>query len=257
MPWTVSHTAAVLPLRRFTPEPLDFAAFVFGSMAPDLGYYINAFDFATYAHSPAGSVCASLPTALVFLVLCYLTRSAVVYTFPAPHRQALAPLCGKFPSGFRRWAMIVGSALLGIWIHIFWDAWTHDTGWFVEHIAALRRPVFHIGKNIVYLPLFLQFLCTVLGFIVVVVAYLLWLRHQRRAVTTSGERDGWRYLFWLGVAVAAVILGIALAFVSARGKHGYLLGRAIMFRTAVYGSDVAVPLGVIGALIIARGRRRK
>ena len=39
MPWTFAHPAAILPLRRFCPAPLDFSALVIGSMVPDLGYY--------------------------------------------------------------------------------------------------------------------------------------------------------------------------------------------------------------------------
>ncbi|MBA3727450.1 MAG: DUF4184 family protein, partial [Armatimonadetes bacterium] len=38
MPWTFSHPAAVLPLRRLCPQSLDFAALVIGSTTPDIGY---------------------------------------------------------------------------------------------------------------------------------------------------------------------------------------------------------------------------
>jgi hypothetical protein len=61
MPWTLSHPAAVLPLRRLTPQPLDFPALVIGSMTPDIGYYINRFDLANFAHTLPGSVFACLP----------------------------------------------------------------------------------------------------------------------------------------------------------------------------------------------------
>ena len=44
MPWTLSHPAIVLPLRRFSPRPFDFAALVIGSMTPDIGFYIDRFD---------------------------------------------------------------------------------------------------------------------------------------------------------------------------------------------------------------------
>ena len=71
MPWTLSHPAAVLPLRRFSPRPLDFAALVVGSMTPDLGYYIDRFDLSTCPH-PAGSFVACVPTGVI---------PALFYTF--------------------------------------------------------------------------------------------------------------------------------------------------------------------------------
>ena len=61
MPWTLSHPAIVLPLRRFSPQPLDFAALVIGSMTPDIGYYIDRFDLSAFAHTLPGSFLACLP----------------------------------------------------------------------------------------------------------------------------------------------------------------------------------------------------
>ncbi len=250
MPWTLSHPAAVLPLRRFTPRPLDFAALVFGSMAPDLGYYINQFGLATFAHTLPGTLFAAFPTALVFLFLFYFVRRPVCYCLPGRQRQALLPLCQSMPTGFSRWAIILVSLLIGVWTHTFWDAWTHDSGWFVLRIPALQRPLFHIGKNLIYLPLFLQVLSTFVGFAILVVAHFLWLRRQPAEVEADSENDAWRYAFWAAVIVAAALLGMLLAYDSASSRHGFLLARAIMFRTSVFGTDVGVPLAVIASLIV-------
>lgn len=256
MPWTLSHPAAVLPLRRFAPWPLDFAALVFGSMAPDLGYYINQFGFATFAHTLPGSLLAAFPTALGFLLLFYLVRRPVCYCFPGRSRRVLLPLCGPMPTGLTRWAIILVSLLIGVWTHTFWDAWTHDTGWFVLRLPALQRPLFQIGKNVVYLPLVLQVLSTFFGFAILVVAYFLWLRKQPAGVETGSENDFWRYAFWAGVVLAAALLGMLLAYSSASSRHGFLLARAIMFRTAVFGTDVGVPLALIAAVIVYARRPR-
>lgn len=161
------------------------------------------------------------------------------------------------PTGLSRWAIILISLLIGIWTHTFWDAWTHDSGWFVLRIPALQRPLFHIGKNVIYLPLFLQVLSTFTGFAILVVAYFLWLRRQPERVEVSSESDGWRYAFWAEIVALAVVLGMALAFYSASTRHGFLLARAILFRTAIFGTDVGIPLGVIAAVIVYSSRRRK
>ena len=115
MPWTLSHPAAVLPLRRFSPQTLEFAALVFGSMAPDLGYHIHQVGFATFAHTLPGTLLAAVPTGLMFLLIFYLVRRPVCYAFPRPHRAALLPLCAPFPRGLKRWLTILLSLLIGVW----------------------------------------------------------------------------------------------------------------------------------------------
>jgi hypothetical protein len=250
MPWTASHPAAVLPLRRFTPQPLNFAALVCGSMAPDLGYYINQFGFATFAHTLPGSFLAALPTGLFFLVVLYLLRRPFCSTLPAPHRQALLPLCKPAPGGLTNWLIIVGCVLLGVWTHNFWDAWTHDTGWFVVRLPFLQQPVFHIGRNTIFLPLCLQVFSTFAGFFILVFAYFKWLARQRRAAAFDPESDAWRYCFWGALVVGSVLCAIPLAIHSAGSKHGYLLGRAIVFRTAIFFADVFLPLSLAAVAIV-------
>ena len=86
MPWTLSHPLAVLPLRRLTPRPLDFAALVIGSMTPDFGYYINRFDLSNLAHTLPGSFIVCLPTGVIMMLVFYLACRPVCYALPAPHR---------------------------------------------------------------------------------------------------------------------------------------------------------------------------
>ena len=47
MPATFAHPSAILPLRRLCPTYLDFSALVIGSLAPDVGYFLQRFDLAT------------------------------------------------------------------------------------------------------------------------------------------------------------------------------------------------------------------
>ena len=149
MPWTLSHPAIVLPLRRLSPQPLDFAALVIGSMTPDIGFYIHRFDLSTFAHTLPGSFLACLPTGVVLLFFYYLFCRPVCYALPSPHRQALLPLCPDFPTELTRWGIILPSILLGAWTHNFWDAFTHEHGWFVDRIPWLQQPVLQIGSTTV------------------------------------------------------------------------------------------------------------
>ena len=258
MPWTLSHPALVLPLRRLSPRPLNFAALVLSSMTPDLGYYINRFDLTAVAHTLAGSFIVCLPTGVIFMLVFYLFCRPVSYALPSPHRQALLPLCPTFPTDVARWLSILCSLLLGAWSHNFWDAFTHEHGWFVERIPWLQQFVVQLSTINVCVYLVLQEISTVVGFVIIAVSYWLWLRRQP-ARSDDSESEIWRYLFWIAVGVASFIFGYLAAaqYAEAASAHGFLFVRIVLFRTAVHATQVAVPLNlVVTAIIYARHRQK-
>ncbi len=256
MPWTVSHATAVLPLRRLTPWPLDFAALVIGSMTPDLGYYIGCFDLATFDHTLLGSLLAGVPVGVVLFLAFYVFCKPVAYALPRPHRLALRPICPSFHNLWpARWPIVLVSLLLGIWTHNFWDAFTHDTGWFVQRIPWLRDTVVHVGAAIFGLPFVLQVASTIIGFAIVATAYFLWLRRQKTIVPNDNESDAWRYLTGLVICAIALLVALPAALHFASAKQGVLFARAVMFRVAIYAPAVAIPLGLLVASVIYLRRR--
>ncbi len=252
MPWTLSHPAILLPLRRFTPRPLDFTALVIGSMTPDFGYYIGRFDLATFAHTLPGSLIACLPVGMLLLLLFYLVCRPVCHALPSPHRQNLRPLCPKFPNNLMQWAMILISLLLGAWTHNFWDAFTHQHGWFVDRIPWLQQPVIYVGSTTVYRFLLFQELSTVIGFAVIVTAYCLWLRSRPLLPTSAPGAERWRYLFWLAIFGLSLVatLPAAVHYAHAASLHELLFVRSVLFRTAIYSPLVAVPLTLLASGLI-------
>jgi Domain of unknown function (DUF4184) len=258
MPWTLSHPAAVLPLRRLSPRPLNFAALVVGSMTPDVGYYIDRFDLSDFAHTLPGSFIACLPTGVIMLFILYLFSRPVCYTLPSPHRQSLLPLCPDFPTGLTSWAIILLSLLIGAWTHNFWDAFTHEHGWFVERIPWLQQPVMQLGSLTVHVYLVLQEGSTVVGFLIIVLAYWLWLRHRPARSSATAETDGWRYLFWLVIIALALVISVpaAVHYATSASLHDFRFGSSIVFRLALYSSDAALLLSLIGASVIFARRPR-
>lgn len=256
MPWTLSHPAAVLPLRRLSPQPLDFPALVIGSMTPDIGYYIGRFDLANFAHTLPGSFLACLPTGLVMLLVFHLFSRPICYSLPSPHRQSLLPLCPTRPSRVLPCVIILPSLLFGAWTHNFWDAFTHQHGWFVDRIPWLQQPVLQIGSTTVYTFLLLQELSTVVGFAIVLLAYWRWLRRQ--PASTASSSDAWRYLFWLSVVVVSFGLALpaAIHFATVAALRDFLFLRSILFRTAIYSSAIAVPLTLLGTSVVYARRER-
>lgn len=257
MPWTLSHPAAVLPLRRLSPA-LDFSALVIGSMTPDIGYYINQFELSTFAHTLPGSFLACLPTGVVMLLVFYLFCRPVCYLLPSPHRQALMPICPGFPAAPMTWIIILFSLLLGAWTHNFWDAFTHEHGWFVERIPWLQQPVVQIRSTTIYAFLVLQELSTIIGFAVIVLVYWSWLRRHPAPAVRPAESDRWRYFFWLSILGLAflIALPIAVHFATSAALRDVLFVRSIVFRTAIYSSEIAIPLALLGARVVYARRNR-
>lgn len=258
MPWTLSHPAAVLPLRRFSPQRLDFAALVIGSMTPDIGFYIDRFDLATFAHTLPGSVLACLPTGVILLLFYYLFCRPVCYALPSPHRQALLPLCPVFPTGLIRWGTILLSLLLGAWTHNCWDAFTHEHGWFVDRIPWLRQPVLQIRSTTVYMFLFLQELSTTVGFAIVAFTYWLWLRRQRASPSVAPGSDGWRYLLWFAILGLSFLISLpaAISSTASESLRDLQFIRSILFCTAIYASAITVFLSLVATSIIYARRAR-
>lgn len=225
-------------------------------MTPDLGYYIGCFDFATFAHTLPGSFLVALPSAVGLLIAFYIFCKPVAYALPRPHRAALRPICPAFRDLWpARWPLVLASLLLGIWTHNFWDAFTHDKGWFVQRIPWLRETVVHLGKATFGMPFVLQILSTFIGFAIVAAAYCSWLRGQKTTAPNDYESDGWRYLTGLAIGAGALFVALPAAIHFASGKQGVLFARAVMFRVAIYVPAIALPLGLFVASVIYLRRR--
>ncbi len=133
MPYTLSHAVAVVPLFR---RPLVGSALVFGSMSPDLLYFVllrPGVDERT--HTWWGLVLIDLPVALVLL--------AVFHAFVVPAALSLAPAWVRarlvtVATPPRPGVAVVVSVLVGGLTHLVWDACTHHDGWVVQRFPQLR-----------------------------------------------------------------------------------------------------------------------
>ncbi|MEP6974041.1 MAG: DUF4184 family protein [Spartobacteria bacterium] len=257
MPWTLSHPAIVLPLRRFSPRPLDFTALVVGSTTPDFGYYIERFDLSSFAHTLPGSFLACVPTGVLLLLLFYLVCRPISYALPSPHRQNLLPLCPRFPTGFSRWVVILISLLLGAWTHNFWDAFTHEHGWFVDRIPWLQQPFMQVGSTTIYRYLLMQELSTIVGFGVLVATYWSWLRSRPPTEDAPAGAERWRYLFWAAILVLSLVitLPVAVHYAVTASLRDVAFVRSILFRTAIYSPLVALPLTLLASGLIYHRRQ--
>jgi hypothetical protein len=257
MPWTFAHPAVVLPLRRFCPLRLSFSALIVGSLAPDLGYYINSFGIATFSHTFLGSVLVCLPTGLGMLILFYVFRRPIWFVLPQPHRGLLAPLTTS-PAPRRAASVLTAAAsvLLGAWTHIVWDSFTHAGGWAVTRFTFLQEPAFRVGTAEFPVYYLLQQLSTLAGVVALGTVYYLWLRRRSTGPVRWFLRDDrWRYTLLLAVSFVALAIALPLAAEAAARVQDYLVIRTFLFRTAVYATAVFIPLLTLCSVFCYVARR--
>lgn len=210
MPFTFSHPAAVLLLRRLCPRWLDFPALIIGSLMPDLGYFTGDYILSAMAHDAGGALIPCVPTGW----LCYLVFGAAwqswVALLPAPHRQGLRLGWVGTPWTGWRFARITLSLYLGAWTHLLWDSATHLHGWLVVAHPLLRAPWLGV-------PVYswLQHGSSLLGAAALAWAYRRWLRQQGIPWVARWE---WRWLLWTVVALGSALWGVG--FIEAGMRWG-------------------------------------
>jgi len=217
MPFTLAHPAAVLPLRRFCPRWLSFPALVFGAMAPDSGYLLGSWG-GRLSHSLLGTVAFCLPVGVLMLVVFYGLRGAAVRLLPADDQRVLLPLCQR-PAGPAATALV--SLLLGIATHLLWDAFTHNEGWAVRHVALLQTPVFTLGNRTARLCHVLWYGCSFAGMAWLFVAFERW---KQGALGVTSARG--RAVLRDAVLVAVLAVPMQLIHHLVHGTLGLVLAGA-------------------------------
>jgi|GEM_PF-763210 len=242
MPFPLAHPAAVLPLRRYCLTHLSFAALVTGSVVPDIAYFADdysqfdrvlVFLFGTsadkipgvdstwawseFSHSLVGSLAFCLPIGLAVQGAFYPLRAPLVSTFPAPHRTALLPLCR---SRIKPLGTIVGSLLIGVWIHLFWDLFTHDNArgtktWdFVRHLFGLSTQTQSAVQRVVWIA------SSVGGVVALATAYVFFLKRSKTSLWVFKASDAPRFLLWSAVFIIPALITAPVIKHSVYGEPG-------------------------------------
>jgi hypothetical protein len=176
MPFTISHAAAAILLKR---KGLVTSALVIGSMVPDLAYFVHLEGFnPELGHSIRGLFTFCLPVGLfIFLVFQKLVKRPLFALLPPSHQQRLLPYLQGFP--LKSWRFIIRSLVslgVGTLSHLAWDSFTHNHGFIVQNVAALRQPIFELAGTKIFAFSILQHGSTILGLAALVLWYFHWYR---------------------------------------------------------------------------------
>ena len=207
MPFTISHAAAVLPLRR---TGLPLAALMIGSMSPDFAYFVLPRIDSFWTHSAGGLFLFCWPVSLV--VWCVYVRWIEWPTFALlPHRWRAAFTPSEPRIGFAALALASAAVILGAATHIAWDSFTHAGTPVVSAAPALGATLFSFRGIPVRVFTLLQHLSTAIG----LAALFIWALRRRResaavaaapwpAIPHASRLVAWAPLFASTFALAVI-----------------------------------------------------
>ena len=217
MPFTLSHPAAAIPLRRWLGRRAVLAALVIGSMSPDFPYYspIRVGRLAT--HTLYGVLWFCVPaTVVVYFVFDRLMKKPLAGLLPDAVVARLGRLDAARFDAAHVFAVVLCAAT-GALTHVAWDSFTHADGQMVVAVPQLRMLVVQFGSYHLWLYKIFQHASTLLGMAVMIGWLVRWYR-----TTPPGPRDP-SAAARLSVAGRCGVLGVAvvvaLAFGVSRGLH--------------------------------------
>lgn len=249
MPFTPAHVAAVLPVVGRRARWVVPAAWVVGSMSPDLVYFTPAGWVRPLSHSLTGLL--TLDPALGAAVL------VAWWTLLGPAGRDLLPRAWRArvavpvppPRDLLPWVLV--GLLGGSLTHVAWDGFTHHDGRVVQTVPELGRPL--LGSQPAYSVL--QDLSGLLGLTVVVLWAVAALRrsepvHDDAPVLAQEERRAARFL----VLVLPLTMGLGLTALAVAVHLPLVSGLFLGFTRSVGISTVVALIASAGWRVL-RGRR--
>jgi hypothetical protein len=231
MPLTFSHPAIVLPLSFLPKRWVSVTGLIIGSVAPDFEYFGRMKVFSTYSHTWAGLFWFDLPVAILLTFVYHdIVRNAFISNLPGLLKSRLAPnnTFNWNQYFIKNLPVVILSILIGSASHLFWDSFTHITGYFVV-LWNMAGPISLFGSEI---PLYklIQHLSTLLGGVVIITAI-----YQMPVSITVTKKRIWPYWFMV-IGIAILIVGLRLLFGLSFHRYWDILV------TAISGAIIAVVL---------------
>jgi hypothetical protein len=224
MPFTLSHPAIILPLYRYS-KWFSMTGLVVGSMSPDFEYYIRMRMSGIYGHTCIGICLLNILTGLAVAFIFHLIiRNPLIRHLPASLQCRFnVYLTFNWTQYFcRHYLIVIFSLFLGSLSHVFWDAFTHPSGWFVDHSLWLQQEI--TLPFLQPLPVYklLQHGSSI-GGLLCIAAFILCMPQSNLPVVQIN------YCYWLLIAVNALLIAsIRISFNSDCLRSGHLIVTIIM-----------------------------
>lgn len=223
MPFTFSHPAAVLLLKRLSIfQKLCITGLVIGSLAPDFEYFIHMKMQGQYGHRLDGLFWFDLPLSILFAFIFHnLMRDSLLDNLPASLKLRLIKFKEfNWNEYFKKnYFIVILSVLIGAFSHIFIDAFTHKHGYFVEIIPVLKNELEIIDRNI---PIFriLQQLTGLIGLFIII--FMLHKLSIDNKINIKNIKSSTNVRYWLLVTCLTFVIIIIRLLFGLDFKRDYL-----------------------------------
>lgn len=179
MPFTLTHTLAIVPLAR-RGNSLPAAALCIGAMIPDWSLFVPLGPHYTTMHTVTGIFSACIPLGLLlFILFRCLYRRALIELLPAAAQSRLDSFrCWQLTFSGRELLLAAVAVGIGAATHLLWDAFTHAGRWGVEAVSLLSTSVFSIGASDVQGYKLLQHGSSAIGLPLLLLLACRWLGRQ-------------------------------------------------------------------------------
>lgn len=205
MPFTFSHTVAAFLFKPWLNK-LSLTGVVLGCMAPDFEYFLRMRMQGEFGHHIAGIFLFNLPVSiLVALVFHQVIRDEMIGHSPwfLKKRVLIFQNLDWFGYLKNHYLMVIISILFGIFTHLVWDAFTHQTGFFVQKLVVLQNTISIADFNIPLYKIF-QHLSSSLGLMIIAIYFF------KLPFYTSIQTNNERKTVWMYWGVILVLLGCLL-----------------------------------------------
>ncbi|MBP4139380.1 DUF4184 family protein [Flavobacterium geliluteum] len=174
MPFTFSHPAIVLPLHFLPKKWFSLTSLIIGTLTPDFEYFLRMKVQSTYSHTVYGIFWFDLPLGLLLAFVFHnIVRDSLFYNLPKVIKSRVLFFTEfNWNDYFKEnWIVIIISFLIGIASHLFWDSFTHETGYFVNEIKVLQNTIYIADFEIPYYKI-AQHLSSLVGMFVIILSLL-------------------------------------------------------------------------------------
>ncbi|SFI84571.1 DUF4184 family protein [Myroides guanonis] len=223
MPFTFTHPAIVLPLTFLPRKWYSLTGLVVGSLTPDFEYFLRMRIESNYSHTLSGLFWFDLPLGILLTFIFHnIVRDNLYDNLPFIFSSRLIKFKEFNWNNYfnKNWFVVVISVLIGASSHIFWDSFTHDTGFFVQEISILASSIELFGKRIPILKI-LQHTSSLIGGGVIIFSLLK--IPSNKNVKTQPHKKYWGIL----ITLTLVIIGIRLLSGLDYRLYGHVIVTAI------------------------------
>lgn len=222
MPFTLSHPAAVI---FFKNKYFNLMGLILGSMAPDFIYFLLFSPSSGIGHTLSGFIILNLPLCLILNYLFYTyIQEIFILTLPNFISKNYIYLLNKKNklTTLKEYLVFIYSCIIGMITHIFWDAFTHNTGFFVENIDFLKNEVLLLNYNIPVYKI-LQHSSTLIGLLIVI---LFFFKIKNKGSITTNKINKKKFIFYIFIVQALTL--IISYFLSIHIEGNFPLGRFVV-----------------------------